>query len=123
MGLGFELSSSEDGIMTLVFTMPVDNDMFKNILEHVPPLLPVSGGKLLIDRRGQEIRSSLSQSIDFGMSFGHALMARGTKVALLREGTQVEEDIIAVQVYNSGVSLAQFDRKSEARAWLVGTLL
>lgn len=123
MGLGFKLSSAEDGITLLVFNKPLDSDMFHEILEQVPALLPVSGGKLLVDRRGQEIKSSLAQSIDFGVAFGRALMMRGTKVAWLREGTQVEEDIVAVQVYNSGVSLAQFERQAEARAWLIGALL
>ena len=123
MSLGFKLSSDDDGVMTLAFTRPVDGDMFNEILQQIPGLLPISGGRLLADRRGQQIMSSLSQSIDFGVAFGRALIARGTKVAWLREDTQVEEDIIAVQVYNSGVSLAQFERETEARSWLVGALL
>jgi len=122
MDTGFEFLADTEGVMTLSFTAPINETTFNSLLSRLPDRMAAGEVMLLVDPAGQRVQASLSAVITYGQALGQALLMRGTKVALVRSGQQVEEDIFAAQIYNSGVSLAQFESQSEARAWLIGGL-
>jgi len=104
----------------LTFDLPVSTEMFDNLIAEVPKVLGTDVSEMLIDRREQEVTAKLSAGILFGASLGKMLLQRGVKVALLSSGRHGANDIVAAQVYNHGVPLAQFDSEKEAQLWLKG---
>ncbi len=119
---GFKFHPAQDGVVRLVFDRPLDAHMAALLLDAFSARLKSGMDKLLVDRRNQEFSTKPIEAVAFGKQLGIRLAGYSVRVALLSNSEQPKDDLVAGQVFEAGVPMAQFSSENEALAWLEGEI-
>lgn len=112
--------TTENGgqLLTMRISGQLDADVLNQVYDIVKSHLTSGMRQVLVLRQGAEADYDFDTGLAFGKRAGDLLAKTGVVIAVVKSEEQGEDVSIDTIIFNSGVSLGQFNSEAEARDWL-----
>lgn len=109
---------NEGQLLTVRITGRLDLAVLNNIFGSLEGHVETGLRQILVLRQGAVAEYDFDSGVAFGQKIADLLASKGVVIAVVKTRDQIEDITIDSVIFNSGISIGQFNDEVEARNWL-----